>query len=317
MKNNLEFEAEAFDHQIIERVRNGHVPDLRFCTPCDYFYNNPWRRPAFVALDMGEKFERIKSSLTQHFGSRLLRVLEVGCGPGFISLEIARAGHSVTGIDLSPECIRVANEFAAKDPLIAERGTLEYVTGDFLTDKHLLAASFDAVVFVGALHHFKDQEKVMQRVHDFLIPGGLAIADEPTRDRVSMSNAIIFHLLTRILSVGGGFYEKFELPKSADILQKEVFGVLNQMRYESESGEKLQSVNDNDAGHFEMTNALRAKFQEVEYEEVSGFFHELIGGVRFSESMNADVAKYVREIDRIMCASGVVASTEFYFVGKK
>jgi 2-polyprenyl-6-hydroxyphenyl methylase/3-demethylubiquinone-9 3-methyltransferase len=317
MKDNLELEAEAFDHQIIERVRNGHVPDLRFCTPCDYFYNNSWRRPEFVALDMGEQFARIQSSLTQHFGSRPLRVLEVGCGPGFISLEIARAGHSVIGIDLSPECIRVANDFASKDPLINERGSLEYVTGDFFTDKHLPATSFDAVVFVGALHHFKEQEMVMQRVHDLLVPGGLAIAHEPTRDRVSMSNATLFHLLTRLLAVGGGFYEKFELPKSSETLQKEVNGVLNKMRYESESGEKLQSVNDNDAGHPEMTNALRARFQEIEYDEVSGFYHEVIGGLRFSESLNAEVAKYIREIDRLMCSSGVVSSTEFYFVGKK
>jgi 2-polyprenyl-3-methyl-5-hydroxy-6-metoxy-1,4-benzoquinol methylase len=317
MKDNLELEAEAFDHQIIERVRNGHVPDLRFCTPCDYFYNNSWRRPAFVALDMGEQFGRIQSSLTQHLGSSPLRVLEVGCGPGFISLEMARAGHSVVGIDLSPECIRVASNFAAKDPLIAQRGLLEYITGDFFTDKHLLVASFDAVVFVGALHHFKEQQKVIQRVHDLLVPGGLAIAHEPTRDRVSMSNAILFHVLTRLLSLCGGFYEKFDLPRSAEILQKEVHEILNKMRYESESGEKLQSVNDNDAGHPEMTNALRAKFQEVDYDEVSGFYHELIGGLRFSENTNADVAKYIREIDRFMCASGVVSSTEFYFVGKK
>lgn len=317
MKDNLELEAEAFDHQIIERVRNGHVPDLRYCTPCDYFYNNSWRRPEFVALDMGEQFSRINSSLKGHFGDRPLRVLEVGCGPGFICLEIARAGHSVIGIDLSPECIRVANDFASKDPLINERGSLEYVTGDFFTDKHLPAASFDAVVFVGALHHFKEQDKVMQRIHDLLVPGGLAIAHEPTRDRVSMSNATIFHLLTRLLSVGGGFYEKFELPKNLEILQGEVSGVLNKLRYETESGEKLQSVNDNDAGHPEMTNALRAKFQEIEYDEVSGFYHELIGGLRFSESMNAEIAKYIREIDRLMCLSGVVSSTEFYFVGKK
>jgi 2-polyprenyl-3-methyl-5-hydroxy-6-metoxy-1,4-benzoquinol methylase len=317
MKDNLELEAEAFDHQIIERVRNGHVPDLRYCTPCDYFYNNPWRRPEFVTLDMGEKFSRIDGSLKKCFGNRLLRILEVGCGPGFMSLELARSGHSVLGIDLSPECIGVANDFASKDPHIEERGALEYISGDLFNDQRLSSSSYDAVVFVGALHHFKEQVKVADLVHDLLVSGGLMIANEPTRDRVSMSNATLLHLLTRLLGAGGGFYESNRIPTDAETLQMEINGIFNKMRYESESGEKLQSVNDNDAGHPEMINAMRARFQQVEYQEISGFYHEVIGGLRFSESMNTDVAKYIREIDRLMCASGVVSSTVFYFVGKK
>jgi hypothetical protein len=66
-----------------------------------------------------------------------------------------------------------------------------------------------------------------------------------------------------------------------------------------------------------MTTAVRSRFQEIEYAEVSGFYHEVMGGLRFSESLNAEVATYIREMDRLMCASGVISSTEFYFVGKK
>ncbi len=39
-------EAEAFDSQIEERIATGHIPDIRLTAPCDYFYNNSWRRPA-------------------------------------------------------------------------------------------------------------------------------------------------------------------------------------------------------------------------------------------------------------------------------
>ncbi|MEO5917116.1 MAG: class I SAM-dependent methyltransferase [Luteolibacter sp.] len=317
MKENLELEAEAFDHQIIERVQNGHVPDLRYCTPCDYFYNNSWRRPEYVALDMGEQFARIHASLTISFGIRPLRILEVGCGPGFISLELSRAGHSVVGMDLSPECIRVAEQVADKDPHIGERGDLKYIVGDFFSNDHVTTSTFDAVVFVGALHHFKDQDQVMRRVHELLVPSGIVIAHEPTRDRVSISNASIVHLLTRLLSAGGGYFDAQPLPQNSEQLKNEVNLILNKLRYESENGEKLQSVNDNDAGHPEMTGALRSRFSEIEYDEVSGFYHEVIGGLRFPETLNAEVAKYIREMDRLMCGCGVVNSTEFYFVGKK
>ena len=192
MNDNLKLEAAAFDHQIMERVRNGHVPDLRYCTPCDYFYNNSWRRPEFVRLDMGEQFERIDNSLGRNFSGRRVRVLEVGCGPGFMSLELARAGHSVIGIDVSPECIQVAREFAAKDPHRNERGDLTYIAGDFFSEPSLQQSSFDAVIFVGALHHFKDQDRVMRRICTLLTDGGMVIAHEPTRDRVTLANAATF-----------------------------------------------------------------------------------------------------------------------------
>jgi hypothetical protein len=56
-------EAHAFDCHIDELVANGQIPDLRLCTPCDWFYNNPWRRPAYVQIDFGEQFEIIRDAI--------------------------------------------------------------------------------------------------------------------------------------------------------------------------------------------------------------------------------------------------------------
>ena len=53
-------------------------------------------------------------------------MLEIGCGPGYISLELARFGYDVVGIDLSAHCIKIAQDFADLDPHIGERGSLEY-----------------------------------------------------------------------------------------------------------------------------------------------------------------------------------------------
>src|SRR5215813_12679474 len=38
------------------------------------------------------------------------RVLDVGCGPGHIGAYLAARGVDVTGVDLSPEMVRVARE---------------------------------------------------------------------------------------------------------------------------------------------------------------------------------------------------------------
>src|SRR6267142_1205294 len=42
------------------------------------------------------------------------RVLEVAPGPGFLAIEIAKAGHSVTGLDISESFVRIALENARK-----------------------------------------------------------------------------------------------------------------------------------------------------------------------------------------------------------
>jgi 2-polyprenyl-3-methyl-5-hydroxy-6-metoxy-1,4-benzoquinol methylase len=160
---NLAEEAYAFDRQIDERIANGHIPDLRLCTPCDWFYNNPWRRPAYVKLDFGEQFEIIRDTIIAQLpkSDREPVVLEVGCGPGYLSLELARAGFNVTGLDLSPNSIAIAQRFADADPFKQNRAPLRYVAGDFFCHPALVEGSFDAVVFLGALHHFPDQDTTL------------------------------------------------------------------------------------------------------------------------------------------------------------
>ena len=157
----------------------------------------------------------------------------------------------------------------------------------------------------------------MRRVDHLLAPGGMVIAHEPTRDRVSPANAAVVHLVTRLLALGGGYYQNPQLPGSSTGLKSEVDGIHKKLRYEWESGEKLQSVNDNEAGHPEMTGALRMHFSEREYAEISGFYHELICGLRFAEYLNGPAATYIRDMDRLLCSYGAVQSTEFYFTGTK
>src|SRR5688572_18139947 len=124
MDNNLLQEAQAFDRQILDRVEHGHIPDLRYTQKCEYFYNNVWRHPDFVKMDFGEIFSIINDAIKKFINKPAVSVLEVGCGPGFISLELARNGHNVTGIELSPYCIEVAKKFADADPDKGERGFL-------------------------------------------------------------------------------------------------------------------------------------------------------------------------------------------------
>src|SRR6185437_10280816 len=108
----------------------------------DWFYNNVFREPELFKIHWGPRVEAILSRAQAKGG----RVLEVGCGCGMLSLELARRGLDVVGLDLSPASISVANRYKEENPFLEGFGTLEYVCGD-VGGISFDAASFDTVVF--------------------------------------------------------------------------------------------------------------------------------------------------------------------------
>jgi SAM-dependent methyltransferase len=314
----LREEAAAFDRQIEERIANGHIPDLRRAPPCNWFYNNPWRHPAYVQLDFGEQFEIITQAIDRHTASKTVRVrvLEVGCGPGYLSLELARHGYDVTGLDLSERAIHHARRVAEEDPWKAERGPLHYVCGD-IARLQVSEQPFDAIVFLGALHHFPDQHAVMRKAETLLSSEGLVVAHEPTRDRATLGNALFMQLVRVLLSAGRGYYQPLQIPENVQVHLKQAERLFHEQRYETEDGDKVQSVNDNEAGHREMIAALDGHLERVLCQDRYAFFHEVIGGLRFDEQTNADLARFLRDADALLCKHGVLQATEFFYVGRK
>jgi 2-polyprenyl-6-hydroxyphenyl methylase/3-demethylubiquinone-9 3-methyltransferase len=272
-----------------------------------------------VELDFGEQFKNIHDAIVSYLpkSDRAPVVLEVGCGPGYLSLELARAGLDVTGLDLSPKCIEVAERFADNDPFKAERGSLRYMVGDFFSHSALPEGGFDVIVFLGALHHFSDQGATLDRVQKLLRPNGLVLAHEPVRDRVTRGNAVFVHLLRVLLSAQGSFYKHYEVPKDASVHEKELENLFAEMRYETEDGENVQSVNDNEAGYADMRPALDKRFDLVQFDWRYSFFHEFIGGLRFDERRNELLARYLRDVDGELCRLGNLSPTEFFYVGRK
>lgn len=317
-QNLLDQESAAFDKQILERIANGHLPDLRRATECTWFYNNPWRHPDYVELDFGEQCQRILKVISSHCqtASKPVELLEVGCGPGYMSLELARNGVNVTGVDISPACIEVAKKTAAEDPWEDTRGKLNYLCGNFHDPSLIEDHSFDVVLFLGALHHFPDQKSVMQRVSQLLKQRGFIVVHEPTRDRMTRGNAAIIHLVRLLLSQGNGFHENVQIPSSAKELGQQIDAIYNSMRYEDDDGEKLQSVNDNEAGYRDMLDALEERFEQILLTDRYAFFHETIGGLRFEQNKNRQLAKYLREIDGELCRTRLLQATEFLYAGR-
>jgi len=123
-----------------------------------------------IALVRAESRRRnpwIAAQLDRAFGGAPVRVLDLGCGAGFLSNYLAARGHQVTGIDRAAEVLPVAR---AND---ASR-SVRYEVGDARA-LPFAAGSFDVVCAMDLLERTEEPERVIAEASRVLAPGGLLV----------------------------------------------------------------------------------------------------------------------------------------------
>jgi len=93
------------------------------------------------------------------------RVLDVGCGAGFLSNHLAREGFEVTGLDASQASIDVATRHDGT-------GKARYLLGDAMS-LPFADASFDVVCAMDFLEHVEEPASVVAEIARVLRPGGV------------------------------------------------------------------------------------------------------------------------------------------------
>ena len=102
------------------------------------------------------------------------RVLEVGCGPGRLSIRLARRyGLAVTGLDLDPAMIERARANADR-PRTGDGLGPSFLVGD-AASLPFPEGSFDLVVSTLSMHHWADQAAGLAEIGRVLRPGGRAL----------------------------------------------------------------------------------------------------------------------------------------------
>lgn len=93
------------------------------------------------------------------------RVLDVGCGAGFLSNHLAREGFDVTGLDASQASLDVARRHDVS-------GKANYLLGD-AASLPFASGSFDVVCAMDFLEHVEDPLAVVAEIARVLKPNGL------------------------------------------------------------------------------------------------------------------------------------------------
>lgn len=106
-----------------------------------------------------------------------VQALDVGCGGGFVALELAAAGFNVTGLDAS------APSLAQAQAESKSRG-LDHSTRFIKGSLYALPfrdASFDVVIAADVLEHLSDLRTAASEIARVLRPGGIVVFDTISR----------------------------------------------------------------------------------------------------------------------------------------
>ncbi|HEU4355091.1 MAG TPA: class I SAM-dependent methyltransferase [Actinomycetota bacterium] len=126
-----------------------------------------------TGLALGTFFARV----AEHVATRAptgARVLEVGCGPGHLSIRMAaRGGLDVTGLDLDPAMIERARGNADRSLRESVRRP-SFLVGD-VSALAFPDASFDLIVSTLSMHHWADPGAGLDEIGRVLRPGGRAL----------------------------------------------------------------------------------------------------------------------------------------------
>lgn len=312
--DSLAEEAAAFDQRITERRQAGYVPDLRRAVKCDYFYKSFWRDPHFARLYLGGYLDIMLGFLRRH-GKPALRILDVGCGPGYYSLEFARAGHHVTGIDISSKAIEAARTALAAGPVESGFGSLDYQVLS-LED---MKGTFDAVTFTGVIHHFPDPDQVLRQARELLVPGGLLVCLEPCHERWEDQDAAVVALIRGLLAATGHWYEPQLVKSLGSDAGWQVYTDEVRTEYvtERDPQERGQSPNDNACSGVQILESLKRHFSELEYQDGVSFMYRVLGGLRGPDAVVHPIADLLAGFDRYAVRRGFLRPNAYLWAGQK
>lgn len=101
------------------------------------------------------------------------RFLEIGCGPAFLSLELAKRGFDVADLDCCVEALRVAGRSFATE------GQKSFFIGGDLSHIPLADQSADFLYGGGVIEHFEDTLPALVELRRVLRDGGISFNTVP------------------------------------------------------------------------------------------------------------------------------------------
>jgi len=158
-------------------------------------------------------------------GGKNLRVLDAGCGEGYLSRFLAKLGHKVWAIDFCPELIKAAEKLEKKKLL-----EIKYLLEDF-RETHFPNSFFDVVLSHQTINEVENPKKALKEFHRILKKRGRLILlflhpcfeVDPKFYFHKLKIKKPYYLVSRIKSPSSYFYLHLPLSEWTELLNKAGF----------------------------------------------------------------------------------------------
>jgi len=158
---------------VVAVVRHGHVAATGRKVPGGILIGDAVAYDEMSRLVLGSLFGPIAADVAA-VAPDGARVLEVGCGPGHLSIRLARQhGLNITGLDLDPAMIERARANAVRAGDGNERRP-SFLAGD-VASIPFPEGSFDLVVSTLSMHHWANPTAGLAEIDRVLRPGARAL----------------------------------------------------------------------------------------------------------------------------------------------
>ena len=234
------------------------------------------------------------------------RALDLGCGAGWLSLELARRGMSVDGFEISARSLAIAEKYLKANPFKSGFGSVSYSIKD-LNTVDLEKSAYQAVVSWDTLHHIPEIESLMRRISASLLPGGYFIfydhigMQKPNRWVIRAVKLAISPLLIAFRN------RKPSEPAGAAAEKKAAGG----------ADAQLVSPFEDVSGH-EMIDLVKKHF-EVELVRTQLCFLSALANelLNFPDFLKYRVFRALKAVDDLLISSGLVRGEYVFVVAKK
>lgn len=111
-----------------------------------------------------------------------LRLLDYGCGSGVLLAALARAGHFVTGVDVSAGMLASSRRTLVAAAVPVDRFDLEQLSSD--APGVYLNRTYDGIICLGVIEYLERPMELLRSLADLLRPRGVLIVSFPNRSSV-------------------------------------------------------------------------------------------------------------------------------------
>lgn len=136
----------------------------------------------------------IKKIIKKNFSKKKLNILDIGCGGGQVTMELAKLGHNVIGMDQSENMLKIANNY--RDKFNKKTKKLSAFIKGSVGKNKFNKSQFDLCIAMGVIGYLENDKSIFQLSKKILKPKGIFLVS--CRNRLFNMQSISFRTINEI-----------------------------------------------------------------------------------------------------------------------